>query len=172
MRYVATLITDDTEVVLILKKRPERLAGKWNGVGGKIEPGEKEHVAAIREIKEETGLRPKSGDELTLLGRALWSNGDEVWWYKFKTDYIGGRVSTQEDEDVGIFSLTWVYNQLLANDHLCPGLVVWLQFLEWPLYQTVDVHFIAPDDWPSNHDEYVGTPSMKEREDASQHDHG
>ena len=43
-------------VVLIKKARPEYLAGKWNGVGGKVEKHESESLAMAREFQEETGV--------------------------------------------------------------------------------------------------------------------
>ncbi len=45
----------DGEVLLGMKKRGFG-AGKWNGFGGKLEPGEDPFAAAIREIKEEAGV--------------------------------------------------------------------------------------------------------------------
>lgn len=44
------------KVLLIAKNRPEKQAGKFNGVGGAIEIGEEPLAAMIRECKEETGL--------------------------------------------------------------------------------------------------------------------
>lgn len=43
-------------VLLIHKKRPAFLAGMWNGIGGKIEPGETGLQAMVREFKEECGI--------------------------------------------------------------------------------------------------------------------
>lgn len=45
-----------TAVMLIHKKRPERLAGLLDGVGGKIEPGETPLQAMVRECEEESNL--------------------------------------------------------------------------------------------------------------------
>jgi len=42
-------------VALIRKQKPEWQAGLLNGIGGKIEPGEKPEAAMEREFKEETG---------------------------------------------------------------------------------------------------------------------
>lgn len=44
------------EVVLILKRRPELLVGKLNGVGGTIESPETPIEGMIREFREETGI--------------------------------------------------------------------------------------------------------------------
>lgn len=44
-------------VALIRKNRPEWQAGRLNGVGGHIEPGETPAEAMVREFEEETGRR-------------------------------------------------------------------------------------------------------------------
>lgn len=48
------------QVEFLLLKRSEgrRLAGTWQAVHGRIEPGETAVQAALRELEEETGLRP------------------------------------------------------------------------------------------------------------------
>lgn len=44
---------------LMLRRRPEaRLGGTWQAVHGKIETGESAVQAGLRELSEETGLRP------------------------------------------------------------------------------------------------------------------
>jgi 8-oxo-dGTP diphosphatase len=43
-------------VLLIRKNRPAWQAGKLNGIGGKIEPGETPAQAMVREFREETSL--------------------------------------------------------------------------------------------------------------------
>lgn len=43
--------------------------GLWNGIGGRIEPGETPEACAIREIEEETGYRV---DRLTFGGLLTW----------------------------------------------------------------------------------------------------
>jgi 8-oxo-dGTP diphosphatase len=57
-RYVLGLMwrSDNISLVVIRKKKPAWQAGLLNGVGGKIEPGETELEAMIREFKEETGV--------------------------------------------------------------------------------------------------------------------
>lgn len=58
MNYVAGFVFDYNleRVVLIRKERPEWQQGKYNGVGGKIEPGEYPAQAMAREFEEETGV--------------------------------------------------------------------------------------------------------------------
>ena len=48
------LLHDENEVLLGMKKRGFG-EGKWNGFGGKVEPGETILDAAVRELEEECG---------------------------------------------------------------------------------------------------------------------
>lgn len=58
-QYCLTFAFDHFDnVALILKKRPEWQAGHWNGIGGKVEPTDFDHIAASqREFEEETGMK-------------------------------------------------------------------------------------------------------------------
>ncbi|MCI0563502.1 MAG: NUDIX domain-containing protein [Nitrososphaera sp.] len=53
---------DLKNLVLIGKRRPPWQAGKFNGVGGKIEDGESPYVAMVREFREETGVHTPPSD--------------------------------------------------------------------------------------------------------------
>lgn len=46
----------DFEFLVTLKNKPENQAGRLNLLGGKVESGETPEAAAIRELKEESGL--------------------------------------------------------------------------------------------------------------------
>lgn len=55
--YVAGFMIDGSGRVVLVEKRrgPPALIGKWNAVGGKVEPGESPFDAMRREWAEETG---------------------------------------------------------------------------------------------------------------------
>jgi 8-oxo-dGTP diphosphatase len=89
---------DHRWVTLIKKNRPEWQAGKFNGVGGKVEVGEAVNDAMVREFYEETGVKTKWTDwkEFALL------TGDYGAVYVFKavsTEYLSA-VKTHTDEEV------------------------------------------------------------------------
>jgi 8-oxo-dGTP diphosphatase len=54
LTYTLCFITRGDQVLLLYRNRPPN-QGKWNGVGGRIEPGESPRAACLREIQEETG---------------------------------------------------------------------------------------------------------------------
>ena len=53
--YTLCLIRQDDHF-LLLNRQKQPAMGMWNGVGGKIEPGETPTAAVIRETFEETGI--------------------------------------------------------------------------------------------------------------------
>ena len=60
---------DRQRVLLIRKRRPAWQAGKLNGLGGKVEPGETPLQAMRREFREEAGVNVAEWQEiLTLAG--------------------------------------------------------------------------------------------------------
>ena len=71
------LLKDD-KVLLAMKKRGFG-AGKWNGVGGKVQEGEDVAAAAVREIKEEIGVEVAPG-ALVPMGTIDFDFNDEHEW--------------------------------------------------------------------------------------------
>lgn len=55
-KYVIGFAFVGDDVLLIQKTKPDWQAGRFNGVGGKIEAHEHPHVAMHREFMEETGI--------------------------------------------------------------------------------------------------------------------
>lgn len=69
MKYtVCLLFNKKRNKVLLLLKNKTDYAGKWNGVGGKLEKHETPKMCALREIKEETGVNECDLEQFTWLG--------------------------------------------------------------------------------------------------------
>ncbi len=54
IRYTLCFLTRGEEVLLLRRRNPPN-RGLWNGVGGRIEPGEVPLASVLREVREETG---------------------------------------------------------------------------------------------------------------------
>lgn len=66
------------ELLLAMKKRGFG-AGRWNGVGGKLDPGESIEQALVRECQEEIGVTPLSYHKIAEHDFVMDSTGDNPW---------------------------------------------------------------------------------------------
>lgn len=68
--------------ILLLRRAPDRpLPGLWQCVTGRIEPGERVALAALRELEEETSIRGASIEafyDLDLVSQFHWPDADGV----------------------------------------------------------------------------------------------
>ena len=74
--YVCGFAFDDLAegVALIQKKRPAWQRGKWNGIGGHVEPGEFSLAAMAREFREEAGVEVDGWEKFLILrGGLAWN---------------------------------------------------------------------------------------------------
>ena len=104
-RYVLGFAFDDAgdNVVLIQKTKPAWQAGKWNGLGGKIEAEEAPLVAMVREFYEEAGVITLP-DNWTWLGDMRGPDWEVILYYTFNT-FIRAFVTTKTEEKVCTFSV-------------------------------------------------------------------
>lgn len=55
-RCVGGIVHDDVGRLLLIQRGTEPALGKWSLPGGRVEPGETDAEAVVRELAEETGL--------------------------------------------------------------------------------------------------------------------
>lgn len=97
-RYVLGFAHDNDNVALIRKRRPAWQAGKLNGIGGKIEPGESAPDAMRREFTEEAGLHVAYWRTVAYLTGPDW----RVTVYAAHVLDLAQRVTTRTDEEIEI----------------------------------------------------------------------
>lgn len=101
------------EVLLIKKNRPDFQKGKWNGIGGKLEPGETPIQAMVREFWEETGLQTLEGywvHTITLSGMDSKQQPFAVHFFRhFINDFANWKFEQKTDEYVAITLAPDVY---------------------------------------------------------------
>ena len=78
IRRTLLFLRQGNQLLLAMKKRGFG-EGKWNGVGGKIEPGETIEEAMIRECQEEIGVTPRSWHSVAELDFIQDADTSEPW---------------------------------------------------------------------------------------------
>lgn len=120
MNYVVGFLfnKEKTLVALIEKQRPVWQKGRLNGIGGKVEIGERPLDAMIREFKEETGAYVDSWKHFCTLGGARDQRVDSN--YDWQVDFYYTLADTETlqklisvtDEKVTIRSAGTEFNPL------------------------------------------------------------
>ena len=114
------------DATLMLRKARGQQKGKWNGLGGKAEPGETPEACAVREVREEAGLEVR---ELRYRGMIVFPRFDGandwyVWIYLATAD--GEPRSGDEGE------LAWIPTGRIAELEVHAGDRIFLPWLDLP----------------------------------------
>ncbi len=73
-RYTLIFLTRGDDVLMLHRRNPPN-QGQWNGVGGRLEPGEAPLAGALREVREETGY---ALSEARFCGLLTWEGHSET----------------------------------------------------------------------------------------------
>jgi 8-oxo-dGTP diphosphatase len=121
-----------------IKKAQDMHAGKWNGLGGKLEPGESPEECVVREVEEESGLRLIAPLLKGVISFPKFNGGED--WYTFI--YIADRFSgTLIDSSEGV--LEWVDNERLLELNLWEGDCIFIPWLAEPRYFSAKFEYHA-----------------------------
>lgn len=113
LNAVVGFLFDDRrqQVVLLIRNSPAWQKGKFNGVGGKIEQGEKPVEAMVREFEEEAGVATDqnywqhfASMELSPGGSGKYDSGTIYCFKAFNSEYVQ-KVHSATDEVVCVMSL-------------------------------------------------------------------
>ena len=110
------------EVLLIRKKRGLG-AGKINGPGGKLDPGETPLECAVREVEEEVGVTPIGVRAIGEI-RFQFVDGLRIWGYVFRADDFEGTL-VETDEAIPL----WFSFSGIPYAEMWPDDAVWLPWL-------------------------------------------
>ena len=121
MRDTTLCFPVDTKGRILLGRKKRGFGvSKWNGFGGKIEPGETFRQCAIRELQEETGLQAK-GEELDLVGLLDFRfiaapELNHLGYVYFVRSYEGIITETEEMEPKWFSAESLPYEQMWKGD--------------------------------------------------------
>lgn len=114
-----------TLMVHRIKKENDMHKGKWNGLGGKLEPGETPEECALREIREESGLEVCSLTFKGLLTFPGFANDEDWYAFVFVADDFTGEIAESQE---GV--LQWIEDGALMGLNLWEGDRIFLPWLE------------------------------------------
>lgn len=97
---VAAAIERDGRYLVARRTLPEDVAGRWEMPGGKVEPGETEEQALIREIGEELGVEITVGERIP----GEWPLRDDLVLHLYAATLIAGEPAPLEQHD----EIRWV----------------------------------------------------------------
>jgi 8-oxo-dGTP diphosphatase len=110
-----------------VKKANDIHEGKWNGLGGKLEPGESPEECAVREILEESGLRAISMRLKGFLTFPLFARNEDWYAFVFVVDEFDGELIDSPEGD-----LEWIDDEKLLTLNLWQGDRIFLPLLDQP----------------------------------------
>ena len=122
-RATLCFLIQDGQILLIRKKRGLG-AGKINGPGGRIEPGEEPHECAVRETSEEVGLTPLNVQNRGEL-HFQFADGYSLHCAVFVAhEFTGDLIETDEALPIWTSLDSIPYDEMWADDiHWLPGVI-------------------------------------------------
>lgn len=140
-RQLATLVyvRDGNQTLMLHRNtRPNDIHyGKYNGLGGKFEPGESPEACMRREVFEESGLQVERALLKGLLSFPDFAGGDDWYAFVFVVEAYSGTLSTHPPEG----ELVWVATADLSDLPLWEGDRIFLPWLDRPGFFSGVFHY-------------------------------
>jgi 8-oxo-dGTP diphosphatase len=116
---VGAVIRDGAGKLLLIRRGHEPGKGLWSVPGGRIEDGESDTDALVREVREETGLIVTPGRLIGTVRRPSGSAGSVFDIRDYTAEVTGGTLVPGDDAD----DATWAGPGELDNLPMTPGLL-------------------------------------------------
>ena len=114
--YVIDKNRNSTLMIHRVKKKNDYHRGKWNGLGGKFEPGESPEECAVREIEEESGLIIKNIEMKGFITFPMFDGKEDWYVFLFTADEYEGELIDSNEGNLG-----WIPNEKLTGLNLWEG---------------------------------------------------
>jgi 8-oxo-dGTP diphosphatase len=115
---VGAIVHDSAGRILLVLRATEPGRGQWSIPGGRLEPGETDAAAVVREVREETGLQVTVGRLAGVVERAAPGGGTYVI-----RDYLCTVTAGLPQPGDDASEVAWVDTYALTDLDLVPGLV-------------------------------------------------
>jgi 8-oxo-dGTP diphosphatase len=122
VQCVGGVITDDSGRLLLILRGHEPGKGLWSIPGGRVEPGESDAQAVVREIREETGLIVTCGPLLGAVERPG-LGGAVVDIRDYRAVVTGGELAPGDDADAARWVTAAEAAEMEAAGQLTDGLL-------------------------------------------------
>lgn len=121
---VGALVYDDLGRLLLVRRAHEPGKGLWAPPGGRVEPGEDDHAAVVRELAEETALTVTVGDLVGEVERP--GPGGVVYIIRdYRATVAGGVLTPGDDASDARFVTGPEFLALPTTDDLVETLTAW-----------------------------------------------
>ncbi len=124
IRCVGAVVFDDAGRLLLIRRTNEPGRGRWSVPGGRVEAGETDHHAVIREVAEETGLAVEVTHRVGGVQRCA-PGGAVFDIHDYRCRATGGTLGAGDDAD----DARWCDGHMLATLPVVTGLIETLT--EW-----------------------------------------
>jgi ADP-ribose pyrophosphatase YjhB (NUDIX family) len=121
---VGAVITDEHGRLLLIKRGHAPGAGLWSLPGGRIEPGETDAEALVREMREETGLTVQAGPLIGTVRRPA-AGGDVLDIRDYAATVTGGTLRAGDDAAEARWVGPGEMEELPTTDGLVEALTGW-----------------------------------------------
>lgn len=121
---VGAVIKDEAGRLLLIKRGHEPGKGLWSIPGGRIEPGESDEAALVREVREETGLVVTAG-RLVGTVRRPGGAGTVLDIRDYAAEVTGGTLTAGDDADDAAWAGGADLHGLPLTDGLLDALRSW-----------------------------------------------
>jgi ADP-ribose pyrophosphatase YjhB (NUDIX family) len=122
---VGAVIKDAAGRLLLIRRGHDPGKGLWSIPGGRIEPGESDEAALVREVREETGLVVTAGPLIGRVRRPAGGSGAVLDIRDYAAQVTGGILLPGDDADDAVWASAADLDSLPITDGLLDALRSW-----------------------------------------------